>query len=210
MAHRLARFYAALGHGLNGRSRLLLASLVLPLAASFLFPLWRIEMEAPQYPRGLQLDIYAHRLDGGNNGHDITEINNLNHYIGMHPLEESRIPELGWIPFAFGLLGLLVLRVAAVGTVRDLIDLSVLLIYITGFFFARFVLMLYSYGHDLDPTAAVTVAPFMPVIVGTKQIANFTTHSYPHVGTLLVGLFALGVLLITARRIMVDGRQVRI
>lgn len=209
MTDRFARFYAALGHGLTGRSRLVLACLILPLAASFFFPLWRIQMEAPQYPRGLSLDIYSYRLDGGNNGHDITEINNLNHYIGMHPLEASGIPELGWIPFAFGILGLLVLRVAAVGNVRDLIDLGVVVIYTTAFFFARFVLMLYSYGHDLDPTAAVTVAPFMPVIVGTKQIANFTTHSYPHVGTLLVGVFAAGVILLGARRLVIDGRRVR-
>jgi hypothetical protein len=54
--------------------------------------------------------------------------------------------------------------------------------------------MLYRYGHDLDPTAALKLKPFMPVIVGTKQIANFTTQSYPLAGTVLTGIFAGGVI----------------
>ncbi len=207
MPGRFWRFYSALGAGLGGRSRLLLVLLLLPLAASFLFPLWQIRMEAPQYPQGLSMDIYAYRLHGGNDGRDIVEINNLNHYIGMRKIDESGIPELGWIPFAFGILALLVLRVAAVGNLRDLIDVSALLTYVTAFFFARFVLMLYRYGHDLDPKAAVTVAPFMPVIVGTKQIANFTTHSHPHLGTLLVGVFSVGLFAIAGWHLAKEWRR---
>lgn len=186
-----------LGRPVCPRGRLLLLALLLPLGASFFFPLWRIRMEAPQYPRGLHMDIYAYRLDGGNHGHDVIELNNLNHYIGMHKLDRSTVPELGWIPFAFGALALLTLRVATLGRVRDLVDLGVLISYVTLFFFARFVLMLYKYGHDLDPTAALKVKPFMPVIIGTKQIANFTTQSYPLAGTVLVGLFAAGVIGLT-------------
>lgn len=208
MKDRTVRFQDGLARAVDGRSRAFLVLLVLPLALSFFFPLWRIEMWAPQYPRGLRLEIYSHRLDGGNHGHDIVEINNLNHYIGMQPLAESRIPELGWIPFAFGILALLALRAAAIGTGRDLIDLSVLLIYVTVFFLARFVLMLYRYGHELDPTAAVTVAPFMPAVVGTKQIANFTTRSVPDVGTLLVGVFALGVVWVTTRSLFASRQEV--
>jgi hypothetical protein len=52
----------------------------------------------------------------------------------------------------------------------------------------------------------------MPVIIGTKQIANFTTQSYPLVGTLLIGIFAAGVIGLTgwyvirgSRPIAVDG-----
>ncbi|MBK7188661.1 MAG: hypothetical protein IPH86_08315 [bacterium] len=58
-------------------------------------------------------------------------------------------------------------------------------------------LMLYQYGHDLDPTAALKIKPFMPVIVGTKQVANFTTQSYPLAGTVLVGLYAAGIVFLT-------------
>jgi hypothetical protein len=187
-------FTTVLGMPVRARQRLLLVALVIPLAVSFFFPLWRIRMEAPQYPRGLHMDIYAYKLDGGNNGHDVVELNALNHYIGMHRIERSTVPELGWIPFAFGALALLTLRVAVLGRVRDLVDLGVLIGYVTLFFFARFVLMLYRYGHDLDPTAALKIKPFMPVVVGTKQIANFTTQSYPLAGTILVGIFAGGVI----------------
>ena len=45
-------------------------------------------MFAPQYPDGLRLDIYSYKLEGGNNGQDLKEINLLNHYIGMRDLVE--------------------------------------------------------------------------------------------------------------------------
>ncbi|MBK7049133.1 MAG: hypothetical protein IPO18_02755 [bacterium] len=197
MKRMLNNFMSVASSPVRARPRWLLVALVIPLALSFFFPLWRIRMEAPQYPRGLHMDIYAYKLGGGNNGHDVTELNSLNHYIGMHPIERSTVPELGWIPFAFGALALLTLRVAVLGRVRDLVDLSVLISYVTLFFFARFVLMLYRYGHDLDPTAALKIKPFMPVIVGTKQVANFTTQSYPLAGTVLVGLYAAGIVFLT-------------
>ena len=41
-------------------------------------PLWQIQLSAPQYPEGLILKIYPHKL-GGN----VNIINGLNHYIGM-------------------------------------------------------------------------------------------------------------------------------
>jgi hypothetical protein len=49
----------------------------------------------------------------------------------------------------------------------------------------------------LDPQAPMTVEPFTPAILGTKQIANFTTTSYPGWGTALVGAFAVIVLGVT-------------
>ncbi|MBK8232748.1 MAG: hypothetical protein IT349_05605 [Candidatus Eisenbacteria bacterium] len=198
MKRRLDGFMTVARDELRGRDRCLLLALILPLAISFFFPLWRIRMEAPQYPRGLYMDIYLYKLGGGNGGHDLAELNALNHYIGMHKIERSTVPELGWIPFAFGVLALLTLRAAVMGRVRDLIDLSVLICYVTLFFLARFILMLYRYGHDLDPTAALKIEPFMPAIVGSKQVGNFTTQSYPLAGTLLVGIFAGGVVLLTA------------
>ncbi len=207
MPGQFARFHSVLGRPLRARSRILLLGLLLPLVASLFVPLWRIRMVAPQYPQGLRMDIHASRLTGGHDGHDIAEINNLNHYIGMAKIEQSSIPELGWIPFAFGVLGLLAMRAAVIGVIRDLVDLSVLLVYVTAFFFARFVLMLYNYGHRLDPHAAFQVKPFMPAVIGTKQVANFTTHSLPQWGTLLVGIFAIGVVLIAAWHIRTEWRN---
>lgn len=187
------RFYAALESPLRGRARLLLALLPIPVVLSFWFPLWRIEMVAPQYPRGLNLFIYAHTVTG-----DIQEVNTLNHYIGMAPINRAELSDLDWIPFALGALVLLTLRVAAIGKGRDLVDLFVLFAYFSAFSMGRFVYKLYVYGHNLDPRAPFTVEPFTPAILGTKQIANFTTTSLPGLSTGLIGIFGLALVVLVA------------
>lgn len=202
----LDRFYAFLDRPLAGWSRVVLAVLVVPLVLSFAQPLWRISMEAPQYPRGLWMEIYAHKLEGGNEGKHIDEINTLNHYIGMHRIDREALTDLDWMPFALGALVLLTLRVAAIGNVRMLLDVLVLSGYVTTFAAARFVYRMWIFGHHLDPKAPLTVEPFTPAIFGTKQIANFTTHSMPQAGTVLVGVFLAGLAAVTAWH-LVTGRR---
>lgn len=201
------RFEQFLNEPIRFGGRILLVLLVLPLALSFTQPLWRITLHAPQYPAGLHMDVYAYKLEGGHGGHDIAEINSLNHYIGMHRIERSSFADLDWLPFALGFVGILTLRAAAIGNVRTLIDLLVITSYITAFAFVRFVYQLYVFGHDLDPTAALTVAPFMPVVIGAKQVANFTTQSWPHWGTALMGTFATGLLAVTLWHLWVGYRE---
>jgi hypothetical protein len=186
------RFYEFLARPLYGPTRPLLALLVIPLVVSFAHPLWSITMEAPQYPAGLSLDIYAYKIEGGNGGQHLAEINTLNHYIGMHSLDRQALSDLDWIPFALGGLAIFTLRVAAIGNVSALVDLVVATMYVSLFAFARFVYTLYLFGHELRPDAPVKVPGFMPVVIGSKKIANFTTHSWPAMGSLCLGLFALG------------------
>ena len=159
--------------------RLMLAVAGLLLVAVFLLPLWNLTMFAPQYPEGLRLDIYSYKLEGGNNDQDIKEINILNHYIGMRDLVAEDFTEFKWLPFVVGALALLYLRAAAVGTVGHVVDVLVLNMYFSIFALWSFAYRLYSYGHSLSPTAAVKVAPFMPPVFGSKQLANFTVFSYP-------------------------------
>ena len=192
----LSRFYHILAQPLAPWSRLLLAVLVVPLGLSLLQPLWSIRMFAPQYPSGLQLDIYTYTVVGGNEGRDLPEINTLNHYIGMHKIDRGELTDLDWIPFALGALVLLTLRVAAIGDVRSLVDLAALTFYFSVFSAGRFAFKLYTYGHNLDPHAPIHMDPFTPAILGTKQVANFTTWSYPRGGTYLIGLFASAVVLL--------------
>lgn len=194
MRESIDRFYQGLGRPIAFWSRWLLGLAVIPLVAAFAFPLWTIRMTAPQYPKGLQLDIYAYTIEGGNGGQDLQEINVLNHYIGMRKLDKAEFTDLDWIPFAIGALALLALRVAAIGDIRSLVDLAVLTVYFCAFSAARFAFQLYSYGHDLDPSAPIDVEPFTPAILGSKQIANFLTTSYPRGASFLIGVFALGVL----------------
>lgn len=159
------------------RVLVLLAALL--LAAVYVSPLWNMTMFAPQYPDGLRLDIYSYKLAGGNNNQDIKEINVLNHYIGMRDLAEEDFTEFKWLPFVVGALGLLYLRVAAIGTLMNLVDILVLNIYFSAFALWSFAYKLYMYGHTLSPTAAVKVEPFMPPLFGYKQLANFEVYSYP-------------------------------
>lgn len=206
MSPGLKPFYAFLSRPLFLRARVLLALLVVPLALSFSAPLWRIAMYAPQYPGGLTLDIYAYQLVSGHDGQDLHEINTLNHYIGMQHIDRDALGDLDWIPFALGALLILALRVAAIGDVRALVDLAVVTLYVSAFSFARFAYRLYEFGHHLSPEAPVKVKPFMPVLLGTKQVANFDTHSYPQLGSLFMGVFVLGVIGLTAWHLLAGRR----
>jgi len=190
----LNRFYDFLARPLKPASRLALALRALPLAFSFTHPLWRISMEAPQYPNGLTMDIYAYTVEGGNNGQHIQEINTLNHYIGMRTLDREAMSDLDWIPFALGALFIFALRVAAIGNVSALLDLVVMTSYVSAFAFGRFVYTLYIFGHHLKPDAPVKVPGFMPAVLGSKQIANFTTHSWPQWGSYFLMVFVVGTM----------------
>jgi copper chaperone NosL len=207
MKQPFTRFYQFLDQPMFPAARILLALLVIPLVLALLSPLWRISMEAPQYPDGLNLDIYAYKLEAGNDGHDLKEINVLNHYIGMRPIDRTALSDLDWIPFALGALVLLGLRVAAIGNVRSLLDLLVLTSYVSLFSFGRFAYRLYVFGHDLDPDAPMNVKPFMPALLGTKQIANFVTHSLPRTGSLWMALFVLGVAGLTLWHLIAGRRR---
>jgi copper chaperone NosL len=159
--------------------RLLMLAAAVALVATFFFPLWNLTMFAPQYPDGLRLDIYSHRLVGGNRGQDIKEINVLNHYIGMHDLAQEDFTEFKWMPFVIGALGLLILRAVVHGTMAALVDVGVVFTYFGLFSLWSFAYKLYLYGHDLSPAAAVKVAPFTPPVFGYLKVANFEIYSYP-------------------------------
>lgn len=168
----------------------------LMIVAIFL-PLWQIHLVAPQYQEGLDMYIYSHKLVGGNEGQDISEINTLNHYIGMQPIRESDFAEMQVLPFFFGGFALLALRAAVFARVAAVVDLGVLFTYFGGFSIYRFYHRLYTYAHDLDPTAPMNVDPFMPALIGKNQIANFTQYSFPREGSALLLLF-LGCLIFAA------------
>ncbi len=187
------QFDRSLGGGLVLGTRWALLALIVPLLLGFSAPLWHLQMNAPQYPGGLGLDIFAYTVSG-----DVSEVNKLNHYIGMASIDRGALSDLDWIPFAIGALALLALRVAAVGDLRSLIDLIVLFGYFSAFSMARFYYKLYFFGHNLDPTAPFKMDPFTPPILGTKQIANFTATSFPGGGSFWIGIFALGLFVVLA------------
>jgi hypothetical protein len=111
----------------------------------------------------------------------------------MRTLDREALSDLDWIPFALGGLAIFALRVAAIGNLSGLVDLFVVTAYVSLFAFGRFVFTLYVFGHNLNPHAPVKVPGFMPAVLGSKQIANFTTHSWPQLGSAGLAIFALGV-----------------
>ncbi|HET7217124.1 MAG TPA: hypothetical protein VFJ02_03715 [Vicinamibacterales bacterium] len=175
---------------------------IVALAAGALLPLWRIQLVAPQYQEGLTLEMYTHKIAAGNGGQDLAEINTLNHYIGMKPIVEADFAEMKWMPFAIGVFVLLSLRAVVMGRIGHLVDLAVLFSYFGAFSLAIFVYRLWSYGHHLDPHAPMKMQPFMPVVIGSQQIANFVQTSLPMAGTgcMLLFVFALVTAIWFSRR----------
>lgn len=165
-------------------------ALIIPV---FYLPLWTMSLYSNQFPDGLVLDIYAHKLQGGFTPErdDLKEINSLNHYIGMRPLVEEDFTEFKWIPFVLGAILLLGLRALVLGKMSKLIDLVVLLTYFGLFSLWSFYHKLYLYGHQLDPAAAVKVAPFTPPLFGHQTMANFEVYNYPAAGSWFMGVAPL-------------------
>jgi hypothetical protein len=180
---------------LDLRPRALLVLAFVFLIPSYLFPLWTLTMFAPQYPEGLRMGIYSWKLEGGNSGQDVKEINILNHYIGMKDIEVQDFTEFKWIPFVVGALGLLVLRAAVLGKLAHVVDCLVLYVYFGAFSLWSFGFKLWWYGHNLASTASVKIPPFMPPMFGFKQLANFGVWSYPGLGSYSLGLAALALAL---------------
>jgi copper chaperone NosL len=195
---------------LGPRALVVFASLlVIPV---YLFPLWQLTMFAPQYPQGLRLKIYSYKLDGGNNGQDVKEVNVLNHYIGMKELTTEAFTEFKWIPFVVGGMALLFLRSAVHGQMHTLVDVVVMYVYFAMFSLWSFAYKLYSYGHNLDEKAAVKVAPFMPPVFGYRKIANFEVYSYPGLASYALAavlVILLGALFVSWRQYLHSAKAAR-
>jgi hypothetical protein len=194
MADLLKHEFKFLAKPLNLTSRLILLVGVAALMASYWWPLWRIQLIAPQYAEGLTLDIHSWRILAGHDGQDIHEINNLNHYIGMKPLAEADFFEMKWMPFIVGAFVIYTLRAAVFGMMRYVVDLFVLFSYFGAFSLGSFYYRMWSYGHQLDPKAPMHIKPFTPLIFGKQQIANFTQSSLPQLATYLLAAYVVCLL----------------
>lgn len=181
---------------LNAKSRGLILIGALLLLPTFFFPLWNMTLYSNQFPEGLVLKIYSYKLEGGRTPYrdDLKEINALNHYIGMRELKEDDFTEFKWIPFVIGGVMLLALRVVVLGKMSKLVDLLVLFSYFGAFSLWSFYHKLYLYGHELEPTAAVKVAPFSPPMIGHNTLANFEVYSFPSLASYFMAAMPLFLL----------------
>lgn len=177
-------------------SRVLLWLASALLALMLATPLWRIQLIAPQYPEGLGMEIRAQTVHGERE-HDLDNINELNHYIGMKRIEPESIPELRIIPWAIGALAGMGALVALLGRRR------LLWAWLATFAAAGVIGLVdfwrweYDYGHHLDLEHAIIKVPgmnYQPPLIGSKQLLNFTAESLPAIGGILAAAaFVLGV-----------------
>lgn len=173
-----------------------LASLL--LIVLYFVPMWIIDLDAPQYPEGIGLNIWINKISG-QKPNDLNTINGLNHYIGMKIITPEDIPELKVMPYIVAFLILSGLIVAAAGK-RFLLSVWVVIFFLVlaaGLF--DFYMWEYDYGHNLDPHAAIKVPgmTYQPPLIGTKQLLNMKTLSIPHVGGVAAGIsFLLGLVVL--------------
>lgn len=167
------------------------------LLVLFVVPIWRINLDAPQYPEGLGMQIRLTTVTGLKEN-DLNNINGLNHYIGMRPIEPESISVLKVMPWVVGALAAAGLLVAAAGRRWLLYGWlgSFAVLGLAGM--VVFWYWEYDYGHNLDEANAIIKVPgmsYQPPLIGTRQILNFTATSLPDIGGVLAGVaFALGLL----------------
>jgi len=151
------------------------------ILVSLFLPYWHMQLEAPQYPKGLEVTAYINRLTG-----DITEIDGLNHYIGMRPLEEAAQLER-----SLSVVMLLALMLLVEGAVHVHSKWAALLampaILFPPFFLLDLFLWMNHFGQNLDPTAPLSnaIKPFTPPVLGVGIVGQFKTVAMPGIGLIL-------------------------
>lgn len=164
-------------------------------------PIWRIELDAPQYPEGLSMTIHANKLAG-----NVDIINGLNHYIGMKTLHAEDFPEFKILPWIIGFFSALFIAAAIINR-RRFLNITFTLFVLFGIIaMIDFWRWEYDYGHNLDPAAAIIVPgmSYQPPLIGFKQLLNFGAFSIPDIGGWIfigVGVILLGVVIYEWRRL---------
>lgn len=160
-------------------SRMLIAMASLGMVSVFFLPVWFIFLIAPQYPEGLEMNIWLNKISG-----QVDIINGVNHYIGMKQISADMFPEFGYMIYILGAFILYGLIVAIAGSRKLLLTLIILTVVMAGAALYDFYKWGYEYGHNLDPKAAIKVPgmSYQPPVIGHKTLLNFDAYSYPDFG----------------------------
>ncbi len=181
-------------------TRLLLFICGLGLLAVLFTPIWRIDLDAPQYPEGLRLLIYANKLAG-----NVDIINGLNHYIGMKTLHSNDFAEFTVLPGIIVFFSALFILIAILAQKNWMNILLVLFVAFGVLAMIDFWRWEYDYGHNLNPAAAIVVPgmAYQPPLIGFKQLLNFGAYSMPDIGGWIfisVGAILLGCVIMEWKR----------
>jgi len=169
-------------------SKILLLVSSLILIGIFFFPLWTIDLQAPQYPEGLTMGIWINKISG-----DLKIINDLNHYVGMKEIVPDAIPELKYMPFIVGFLILFGLVNFFVVNKKLVWVWIILFVLLGAIGLYDFYMWEYDYGHNLNPNAAIKIPgmAYQPPLIGSKQMLNFHVDSYPSIGFVIIAVSIL-------------------
>lgn len=164
---------------------MLISSII--LFGTFLFPIWKIDLRAPQYPEGLGLRIWVNQISGAKEG-DLNLINNLNHYIGMKTIHPESINELKIMPYIVIFFAITGFIIALINKKMLKVFWLILLIITLTYGFYDYYLWGYDYGHNLNPNAPIKVPgmTYQPPLIGSKQLLNMNANSIPGLGTYLI------------------------
>ena len=164
---------------ITASSKIILIGCGLALITVLFAPMWRIELNAPQYPEGLNLLIFANKL-GGN----VDIINGLNHYIGMQTLHTEDFIEFTLLPYFIIFFVIAFILTGILGKRKWMNLLLILFVSFGIIAMADFWRWEYNYGHNLDPHAAIIVPgmAYQPPLIGYKQLLNFGAYSVPDTG----------------------------
>ena len=157
---------------------LLLGVAAIILLVSMFFPYWKMTLLAPQYPGGLSVEVYVNRMTG-----DVDEIDGLNHYIGMRPLEEAAQLERSVSVAAISVLAMLLLGAIFIHT-RWAALLALPALLMPYVFLADMYFWMRNFGLNLDPRAPLSSAidPFVPPIWGEGVVGQFRTIASFQIG----------------------------
>jgi len=192
---------------MNSTSKKLLLASALILVGVFLFPLWNINLEAPQYPEGLGIRIWVNQITGYKEN-DLQSINGLNHYIGMKPINPDDIPELKIMPFAIGFMILFGLFNSFKGNRKTVYAWIILFLILGAIGLYDFYVWEYNYGHNLSPDAPIKVPgmSYQPPLIGSKQLLNINAVSLPSISSFII----LISVLLAVMAIIVDKKKSKI
>ncbi len=185
---------------MSNKSKIILVLASLILILTFLFPLWYINLEAPQYPEGIGLEIWINKITG-QKPNDLENINGLNHYIGMKTIVPDAIPELKIMPFIIIFMIVFGLITAFTGKRFLVYSWIALFIILAAVGLYDFYMWEYDYGHNLNPHAAIKIPgmAYQPPLIGSKMLLNFNAISMPDISfyilVIAVGLAILGLVI---------------
>ena len=166
------------------------------ILALFFFPLWRITLEAPQYPDPIGMDIWINKITD-KEPNDIKNINLMNHYVGMKEIPEH-MPEFDLFPYIIGIMSFLGVIVGFLGRRKLYLTWFVIMAILGTIGMYDFYLWEYDYGHNLNPQAAIKFMDadgnpmaYQPPLIGNETILNFIARSWPQTGAYLLftGMF---------------------